>query len=140
MLLRAVIKITTKIFLKKLFKDTLKAFGDFKNNQNSIWSNVFCYVKLYIFWKSIQYNIHWDKKQMLKNPSDKINVTINAYFFLSRAPPQNSSDSRFLNELKLKLRLSKSMCGFFHFRVRFVFITVYIFVEKKHRLSEFKTS
>ena len=67
---------------------------------------------------------------MLKNPSDKINVTINTSFFLSPAPPQNSSGSRFLNELKLKLRLSKSMCEFFHFRVRFEFITVYIFVEK----------
>ena len=131
MLLRAVIKITTKIFLKKPFKDTLKAFGDFKNNQNNVWSNVFWYVKLYIFWKSVQYNIHWDKKQMLKNPSDKINVTINASFFLLRAPPQNSSDSRFLNELKLKLRLSKKHVWVFPFSSTFrVYYSLYFCWKK----------
>ena len=26
----------------------------------------FIYVKVYIFWKYIQYTIHWDKTQMLK--------------------------------------------------------------------------
>ena len=30
------------------FKDTLKAFNDFKNKQKSVWSNVLCYVKVYI--------------------------------------------------------------------------------------------
>ena len=38
------------------FKDTLTAFGDFKNKQKNVW----------IFWKYIQYTIHWDKTQMLK--------------------------------------------------------------------------
>ena len=46
-------------------KDTLKTFGDFKNKQKSVWSNVFWYVKLYILWKCIPYSIHWDKTQML---------------------------------------------------------------------------
>ena len=36
-----------------LFKDTLKAFDDFKNKQRSVWSNVFWYVKVCIFWKCI---------------------------------------------------------------------------------------
>ena len=36
---------------------------------------------------------------------------------------------RFLYELKRKFRLSKTVCGIFHFRFRFVFIKVYIFVQ-----------
>ena len=75
----------------KLIKDTLKAFGDFKNMQKSVWSNVFWYVKLCIFWKCIQYTIHWDKTNMLKKfPSYKINGTKNALFFLSRPPTHHS--------------------------------------------------
>ena len=42
-------------------KDTLKAFGNFKNKQKSVRSNVFWYVKVGMFWKCIQYTIHWDK-------------------------------------------------------------------------------
>ena len=114
-------------------KDTLKAFNDFKNKQKSVWSNVFWYVKVCIFWKCIQYTIHWDKTQMLKKfPSDKINGTKNALFFLSRAPTHHSFtfNLRFLHELKHKVRLSKTVCGIFHFRFRFVFIKVYIFVQQ----------
>ena len=51
-----------------------------KNNK-SVWSNVFWYVKVYIFWKFIQYTKHWDKIQMLKkNSSDKISIAKNALF------------------------------------------------------------
>ena len=32
-----------------LFKDTLKAFDDFRSKQKSEWSNVFWYVKVCIF-------------------------------------------------------------------------------------------
>ena len=49
-----------------LVKDTLKAVGDFKNKQKSVWSKVFWYIKACIFWKCIQYTIHWDKTQKLK--------------------------------------------------------------------------
>ena len=57
-----------------------------KRSNESVWSN-FCYVKVQIFWKFIQYTIHWDKTQMLKKcPSDKITATKNTLFFLSRAP------------------------------------------------------
>ena len=38
-------------------------------------------------------------------------------------------NSRFIYELKHKVRLSKSVCGIFQFRFRFVFIKVYIFVQ-----------
>ena len=70
---------------------------------------------------------------MLKKfPSDKINGTKNALFFLSRAPTHHSFtfNLRFLYELKHKVCLSKTVCGIFHFRFRFVFIKVYIFVQQ----------
>ena len=76
---------------------------------------------------------------MLKQfPSDKVNVTKNALFFLSRAPTHHSFtfNLRFLYELKYKLRLSKSMCGIFHFRFRLVFIKVYVFVHSRHNSFE----
>ena len=37
------------------FKDTLKAFDDFKNKQKNVWSNIFWSVKVCIFSKCIQY-------------------------------------------------------------------------------------
>ena len=70
---------------------------------------------------------------MLKKiPSDKINGTKNALFFLSRAPTHHSFtfNLQFLYELKHKVRLSKTLCGIFHFRFRFVFIKVYIFAQQ----------
>ena len=56
---------------------------------------------------------------MLKKfPSDKINVTKNALFFLSRAATHHSFtfNLRFLYELKHKVRLSKTVSWIFHFR------------------------
>ena len=70
---------------------------------------------------------------MLKKfPSNKINSTKNALFFLSLAPTHHSLtfNLRFLYELKHKVRLSKTVCEIFHFRFRFVFIKVYIFVQQ----------
>ena len=70
---------------------------------------------------------------MLKKfPSDKINGTKHALFFLLRAPTHYSFtfNLQFLYELKKKIRLSKTVYGIFHFRLRFVFIKVYIFVEQ----------
>ena len=66
-----------------LVKDILKAFENFKNKQESVWGNVFWHVKISIFWKSIQYTIHWGKTQILKKfPSDKITVQkIPSFFF-----------------------------------------------------------
>ena len=58
---------------------------------------------------------------MLKKfSSDKINGTKNALFFLSRALTHHSFtfNLRFLYELKPKVRLSKTVCGIFHFRFR----------------------
>ena len=70
--------------VKHVLKDTPKAFDDFKNKQKSVWSNAFWYVKVCTFWKCVQYNILWDKMQMLKKILlDKINDTKNALFFAS---------------------------------------------------------
>ena len=65
-------------------------------------------------------------------PSDKINGTKNALFFLLRAPTHLSFtfNMRFLYELKYKVRLSETVCGIFHFRFRFVFVKGYIFVQQ----------
>ena len=70
---------------------------------------------------------------MLKKvPSDKINGTKNALFFLSRAPTHHNFtfNLRFLYELKHKARHSKTVGGIFHFRFRFAFITNYIFLQQ----------
>ena len=70
---------------------------------------------------------------MLKKfPSEKINGTKNALFFLSRAPTRHSFtfNFRLLYELQHNVRLSKTVCEIFHFRFRFIFIQVYIFVQQ----------
>ena len=104
-----------------------------ETSHKSLWSNVFWSVKVCIFWKGIQYTIHWDKIQILKKfPSDKINRIKNALFFLSRAPSHHSFTFNlgFLYELKHKARLSETVCGLSHFRFRFVFIKVFIFAQQ----------
>ena len=67
-----------------------------------------------------------------KLPLGKINGTKTALFFLSRAPTHHSFtfNMRFLYELRPKVRLSKTVCGIFHFRFSFIFIKVYIFVQQ----------
>ena len=80
---------------------------------------------------------------MLKKiPSDKINGTKNALFFLSRAPTHHSFtfNLQFLYELKHKVRLSKTVCGIFHLRFRSVFIKFIFLFNKMHELFDFKTS
>ena len=70
---------------------------------------------------------------MLKKiPSDKINGTKNALFFLSRAPTHHSFtfNLRFLYELKHKVCLSKTVREIFYFRFHLVLIKVYIFVQQ----------
>ena len=119
--------------IKKLLKDPRKALYNFKNKQKSAWSNAFWCVKVRVFWKCIQYSIHWDKTQMLKKiPFDKISGTKNALFFHLRAPTNQSFTFNlwFLYELKYKVRLSKTVCRIFHFWFLFVFIKVYTFVQQ----------
>ena len=118
----------------------------FKTSSKSVWSNVFWYVKIYIFWKCIQYTIHSDKTQMLNKFSlDKINSTKNALVLLSWAPTHHSFTFNlwFLYELKHKVCLFRNVCGIFYFRFRFVFIKIYIFVRQYARalwLNSFQNS
>ena len=110
----------------RIYAQTKRPFSGYKP-----WAYILGFT---VLWKFIQCTIHWDKTQMLKKfPSNKINVTKNALFFLSRAPTHHSFtlNSRFLYGLKDKIRLSKSVCGIFHFQFRFVFSRVYIFVKQK---------
>ena len=109
-----------------------------KTSNKRVWSNVFWYVKVCIFWMCIQYTIHWDKTHIKKIPSDKINGTKNALFFLSWAPTYHSFtfNLRFLYELKHKVCLSITVCGIF--RLRSAFTKVYIFFNKMHGVFDFK--
>ena len=83
--------------------------------------------------------IHWDKAQMLKKMSFRRN---------KRCKKMHSSSthhsftfySGFLYELKRNVHLSKNVYGIFHFQFCFGFIRVYIFVQQKHELFDFKTS
>ena len=52
--------------------------------------------------------------------------------FFSGAPTHHSLtfNLQFLYELNHKARLSKTVCGIFHFRFRSVFIEVHIFVQQ----------
>ena len=104
-----------------------------KTSNKSVWSNASCLVKVCIFWKCIQYTIHWDKTQTFKKfPLDKINCTKNSLFFLLRDLTHHSStfNLQFLYELKHKVCLSKNVCRIFHFRFRFIFIKVYVFAQQ----------
>ena len=119
----------SNLFITLLLKDTLNVFDDFKNKQSILWSNMFWYVKVCIFWKCIQYTMHWSKTQMLKKfPSEKINGTKNAILF-SLASSKSSQfyfNLRFLHELSHKAR-------FVSFLLNFIFL-----FNKVHGLFGFK--
>ena len=53
------------------FKYTLKSFNQF------FYNNIFWHVNVYIFWKFVEYTLHWDKKQISKN----ISLGQNTLFF-----------------------------------------------------------
>ena len=104
-----------------------------KTSNKSVWSNVFWYIKVCIFWKCIQYTVHWDRTQMLKKIIlEKMNCTEKALFLLLRAPTHHSFTFNlwFLYFLTHKAGLSQTVCGIFHFRFRFIFFKVYIFVQQ----------
>ena len=63
----------------------------------------------------------------------------NSYFFSElQVITVFTFNLRFLYELKYKVSASKTVCGIFHSRFRFVFIKVNIFVQKMHGLFDFK--
>lgn len=106
-------------------KDTLKVFEGFKSNVKIVWSNVSWCLKVTIFWKFIQYTIHWDQNQMLKKfPWDNRSVTKNALFIVLL-----SFRDSYMGWIKFYH--SKSMCWIFYFRFWFVFIKVSIFFQQE---------
>ena len=76
--------------------------------------------------------MHLNKRQMSKKFPSGQDERYKKSFFLLRVPTHHSFtfNLRFLYELKHKVRLSKTVCGIFHFQFRFVFIKVYIFVQQ----------
>ena len=59
-----------------------------------------------------------------------MNDTNNALFWLSRPPTHHSFTFNLQFFYELKIRLSKTVCGIFHFWFRFVFIKFYILVQQ----------
>ena len=114
-----------------------------KTSNKSLWNNVFWRLKVYIFWKFIQYTIHWNKAQIVKKkfPSSKINVAKNEPFsFCEQQLISFTFNSRFLCEWEQKAHLSKSVCRILYFRFRLFFIKVYIFAQQKVWVLDFKVS
>ena len=126
-------------------KGTLKALDHFKNKQKSVWSNVFRYVEVCIFWKCIQCTTYWDKTQMLKKfPSDK-----------KKKETVQKTPSFFFRELQLATVLlficdsytswitrfvSLKLCeGFSIFDPISFLLKLILLFNKKHGLFAFKT-
>ena len=81
-------------------------------------------IQKYVYSESM-FKIHCDKTEMLqKFPLDKISLQNMPSLFHE---PKNLW---FLYELKHKVRLSKTVCGLFHFRFRLVFVNFFIFVQQ----------
>ena len=77
-----------------------------------------------------------------KYPSEKISVTKNALFFLSRAPTHHSFNCnlQFLYEVNIMVHLSKTMCVFHIFGSVSFLLNFLFLLNKKHGLFDFKTS
>ena len=124
-------------------KNTLKAFNRFKSKQKSVWSNVFWYVKVFIFWKCIQYTIHRNKTQMSKKNFFGQNKGYKKcpFFFpelqlitvlLLICDSYMSWSTRFVS---LKLCVGFSSFDLVLFLLKFIFL-----FNKMHGLFDFKTS
>ena len=99
------------IVLRIFAKNTLKASDDFKSKWKSTWSNVFRYVKVCIFWKCIQYTIHWDKTQILKKIAFGQNKRYRkclSFVLLTVTHHSFTFNLRFFYGLRHKVRLSKT--------------------------------
>ena len=102
-----------------------------KTSSKSAWSNVFRYIKVYIFWQFIQYTIHWNKTQTLQKfilEKNKGHKKCTLFLYRALAHHNFTFNSQFLYELKHKVRLSKTVYGI---PFRLVFVKVYIFVQQK---------
>ena len=105
------------LYVVILIKDALKSFDDFQKKQQM------CLKQCFLICKSIH---------VLKIFLDKKNGSKNALFFFLRAPTHSSFslNLRHLYELKHIVCLSKLISGIFNFRFRFVFMKVFIFIQR----------
>ena len=117
-----------------LLKDTLKAFNNFKNKQQK------CMKKCFLISKSIHilkvYSIHYRLRyntnvKKIFFGQNKRNKKCTLFFLLAPTHHSVTFDSQFLQELKHKVHLSKTVRGIFHFWLCLVFIKVYIFIYQK---------
>ena len=114
-----------------------------KTSKKKRMKQCFWYVKVCVFWKCIQYTIHWDKMQILKKfPSDKINSTKKWLLFFCQLQLItvlllccNYFMSWSTWFVSLKLCMGFSIFNSVSFLLRFVFL-----FNKMHRLFDFKTS
>ena len=106
-----------------------------KTTNKSVWSNVFWYVKVCIFWKCIQYIMHWDGTQILK-------ILLWIKWTLQKMLSFFFREFQLITVLLLICDtymnwntsfVSLKLCGIFHFQLRLVFIKVYIFAQQNAR-------
>ena len=112
-----------------------------KTSNKIVWSNVFRYVKECLFWKFIQYAIHWEK-MLNKFPSDKINLKKMYSFFFCKLQfltvlllIHNSYTSRSTMFTSLKLCVGFPIFESVSFLLKFIFS-----FNKKHELFDFQAS
>ena len=125
------------------FKDTLKAFDDFKNKQKSFmkWYFLICKTMSILKVYSIHYILRYNTN-VKKFPSDNINGTKNILFFLSRTTTHHSFtfNLRFLYELSRRF-VSLKLCAEFTIFDSVSFLLKFMFLfNKMHGLFDFKTS
>ena len=97
------------------YQITLIAFNNFKNNQKSVWSNVFWYVKICISWKCIKCTLHGDNIQILKKLRQWAVPRMSSFFFWEL---QLIIESFFIVDSYMGWS-SKLKSGIFHFQFRF---------------------
>ena len=112
----------------------LMAFYDFRNNQKSVWSDVFWYVKVGIFWKWIQYTIHCDKTNVKKFSPIEKKARQKMPSFFSRAQTYHS----FSFNLQLLYFLSKTVCGILRFDLVSFLLKFIFFFNKMHETFDSK--
>ena len=114
-----------------------------ETSNQSVWNNIFWYVKVCIFWKCIQYTIHWDKTLMLKkNLRTKWTVQkMPSFFFCELQLITNllliydSYMSWSTWFVSLKLNVIFSIFDSVSFLLKFIFL-----FHKMNELFDFKTS
>ena len=106
-------------------KNTMKAFGDFKNKQKGVRGNIFWYVEVCLFWKFVQYVIQWDKTHWDINFLQINGRKKCPLFFFGEL---QLITVLFLISCSYVIRLSKWVCNF---KFCFGFIKVYVFGQQK---------